>query len=216
MKILITAGPTHEHIDPVRFITNGSTGIQGIWLAKAAARFTKGSEVVLIIGPTHIELPKYKNIKIIKVVSADEMYEATAEHFPECDIAIFSAAVSDYKPKTYSETKIKKSTSDSNIELVPNRDIAFEMGKIKRDEQTTIGFALETDNAEENARAKLVKKNFDFIVLNEINSDNPAFGNHHNRISIIDGQGNKTSYNKGKEQISYKILEMAYALEVND
>lgn len=214
MKILITAGPTHEHIDPVRYISNGSTGLQGIWLAKAAARFTRGSEVILIIGPTQIELPKYKNIKIISVVSADEMYEAVARNFPSCDIAIFSAAVSDYKPKTYSETKVKKSISNMDIELVPNRDIAYEMGKIKNDEQTTIGFALETDNGEENAKAKLEKKNFDFIVLNEINQDNPAFGNHPNRISIIDREGNKTSYNRGKEQISYKILEMAYALEV--
>ena len=135
MKILITAGPTHEHLDPVRFIGNNSSGLQGIELAKLA--YSSGNDVTLILGPTQLDVP-YKGIKLIRVVSADEMFEKTKENFPNCDIAIFSAAVADYKPKTTSDKKIKRDGSDMTIELTPNRDIALEMGKLKTPKQVTI------------------------------------------------------------------------------
>ena len=206
MKILITAGPTHEHLDPVRFIGNNSSGLQGIELAKLA--YSSGNDVTLILGPTQLDVP-YKGIKLIRVVSADEMFEKTKENFPNCDIAIFSAAVADYKPKTTSDKKIKRDGSDMTIELTPNRDIALEMGKLKTPKQVTIGFALETNDGYEHAMKKIEKKNFDFIILNETSKENPAFGSIYNQVTIIDRQGTQVHIEKTtKEEIAKSILTL--------
>lgn len=186
-KILITAGPTYEKIDPVRFIGNYSSGKMGIALANAAAE--KGAEVYLVLGPTHLT-SDHSGVQVINVNTAVEMRDHSVRLFPDCDAGILAAAVADYRPKSFAEQKIKKNDQDFTIELVENPDIAKELGLSKKAEQILVGFALETQSEVTNAKAKIKKKNFDFIVLNSLNDKGAGFGHDTNKISII-GKDNK-------------------------
>ena len=199
-KILITSGRTKENIDPIRYLSNNSSGKMGYCLAQAAIDL--GAEVILISGPTNLEIPKgLKNF--IFVESALEMYEKVDEYFGDTDIFIACAAVADYRPKEYKKEKIKKSDSDLILELVRNPDILFEMGK-KKDNQLLIGFAAETNDIKENALKKLEKKNLDFIVANNAST----MGNNTNTVEII--RKDKTSIGinqKNKIELAYDILK---------
>lgn len=181
-KVLITAGPTYEAIDPVRFIGNHSSGLMGFELARTAADL--GAQVYLVSGPSHLTVDN-KAIHLIKVISADEMYDSVHEHFPEADIVICAAAVADYKPKTKAEQKIKKSDENLELELVKNRDILFSLGQAKK-QQFLVGFALETENEIENAKGKLKRKNLDAIVMNSLRDKGAGFGGNSNKITFID------------------------------
>ena len=181
-KILITAGPTYEAIDPVRFIGNYSSGKMGFDIAESASKL--GATVFLISGPTHLNCSN-SSINLLRVTSAQEMYDACLAHFSEVDVAICAAAVADYKPKTIASQKIKKSESEFIIELEKTKDILASLGKIK-EKQFLIGFALETENEVENAKLKIQKKNLDLIVLNSLQDKGAGFGNPTNKITFID------------------------------
>lgn len=180
-NILITAGPTREYLDPVRFISNESSGRMGYAIAEALHKM--GANVILISGPVAIK-SSFPNLKTIKVVTGNEMYLECQKHFNTIDIAIFCAAVADYKPKTISNIKIKKIKNNVVLELQKNVDIALEFGKLKTANQLSVGFALETNNVLENSIGKLKKKNFDLVVINSPNL-NEGFGYDTNKISII-------------------------------
>ena len=202
-KVLITAGPTYEAIDPVRFIGNHSSGKMGFEIAKASANL--GAEVILISGPTH---QKTHNdlIKVIPVVSANEMYDAVHDHFENSEVAILSAAVADYKPKYVADKKIKKKDSTLTLELEKTKDILESLGKIKKN-QILVGFALETDNEIENAIKKLKNKNLDLIVLNSLSDKGAGFGGNTNKVTLIDNEENITNYNlKSKTEVAQDIL----------
>ena len=181
-KILITAGPTYEPIDPVRFIGNRSSGKMGIAIADAFAE--RQAEVTLVLGPTSLR-PKNKNVKTICVETADEMHSECLNKFIDSDIIIMSAAVADYKVKEIAAQKIKKTEKSIQLELVKNVDILYELGKLKT-HQLLIGFALETENVIENAKSKLKKKNLDLIIANTTNQNGEGFGFDTNKISIVD------------------------------
>ncbi len=189
LKILITAGPTYEKIDSVRFIGNFSTGKMGFALAEEFAR--RGCKVFLVAGPTHLEV-HHPNIERIDVVSAREMYEAATSRFPSCNAAILSAAVADFRPEHEADHKIKKQSDkdDMTLHLVQNPDILATLGSMKSADQMLVGFALETDNELENAKKKLEKKNLDFIVLNSLHDKGAGFGYDTNKVTIIDRSGN--------------------------
>lgn len=202
-KILITAGPTQEAIDPVRYISNHSTGKMGYQLAKIAA--SMGAEVVLISGPSFVEKPL--GVTLIKITSAQEMFLAVEKIFSSSDIVILSAAVADYTPKTVSEKKIKKKEDEFSIELTKTIDIAKETGKIKRKGQITVGFALETDHELENAKGKLNAKNLDLIVLNSLNDAGAGFGHDTNKIVILSKDNKVRNFElKSKEDVAVDIL----------
>lgn len=202
-KVLITAGPTYEAIDPVRFIGNHSSGLMGFELAKAAAN--KGAEVVLVSGPSHLNI-EHDKVKLIRVVSADQMYEATHEHYDDVTIAICAAAVADYRPKDVSDQKIKKTSNDLSIAFVKNKDILLSLG-IKKKNQFLVGFALETENEVKNALGKLEKKNLDAIVLNSLNDVGAGFGQATNKITFIDKNSSiKTFELKTKAAVANDIL----------
>ena len=179
---MITAGPTYEAIDPVRFIGNHSSGKMGFDIAASAANL--GAEVTLISGPTHLNT-KNSVINLIRVTSAKEMYDACHAHFGSTDVAICAAAVADYKPKFVAEQKIKKAEASLTIELEKTQDILASLGKIKEN-QFLIGFALETENEIENAKLKIQKKNLDLIVLNSLRDEGAGFGKPTNKITFID------------------------------
>ena len=181
-KILITAGPTYEAIDPVRFIGNHSSGKMGFDIADCAAK--NGAEVILITGPTHCKT-KYKNIKIVSVVSANDMFEACHEFYNNVDVAVAAAAVADYTPREVAQQKIKKTGVSLNIALEKTKDILASMGNLKKN-QFLIGFALETENEIENAKLKIQKKNLDLIVLNSLRDEGAGFGTPTNKITFID------------------------------
>ncbi|MES2410937.1 MAG: bifunctional phosphopantothenoylcysteine decarboxylase/phosphopantothenate--cysteine ligase CoaBC [Bacteroidota bacterium] len=181
-KVMITAGPTYEAIDPVRFIGNHSSGKMGFDIAASAANL--GADVTLISGPTHLN-PKNHVINLIRVTSAKEMYDACHEYFNSTDVAICAAAVADYKPKFVAEQKIKKAEASLTIELEKTQDILASLGKIKQN-QFLIGFALETENEIENAKLKIQKKNLDLIVLNSLQDEGAGFGKPTNKITFID------------------------------
>ena len=181
-KILVTAGPTYEAIDPVRFIGNHSSGKMGFDIAESAASY--GAEVILISGPTHLNTIN-PVINLIRVTSAKEMYDACHEYFNSVDVAICAAAVADYKPKFVAEQKIKKTETSLTIELEKTQDILASLGKIKQN-QFLIGFALETENEIENAKLKIQKKNLDLIVLNSLQDEGAGFGKATNKITFID------------------------------
>jgi phosphopantothenoylcysteine decarboxylase/phosphopantothenate--cysteine ligase len=181
-KVLITAGPTYEAIDPVRFIGNHSSGKMGYELAKEAASL--GAAVILVLGPSHLSLNNDR-VELVKVVSADEMYNEVHSRYDKVDIVICAAAVADYRPKMIADQKIKKSEEDLNISLVKNKDILFSLGEKKKN-QFLVGFALETENEVENAKKKLKKKNLDAIVLNSLNDPGAGFGKLTNKITFID------------------------------
>ena len=181
-KVLITAGPTFEAIDPVRFIGNHSTGLMGFELAEAAAE--RGAKVILVSGPSHL-VTKHANIDLQRVVSAEEMYGATHIDYDSMDVVICAAAVADYRPKTIADQKIKKKEATISIELTKNKDILFSLGEQKK-KQFLVGFALETENEMENAKEKLLRKNLDAIVLNSLNDKGAGFGKATNKIRFID------------------------------
>ncbi|CAM4122732.1 bifunctional phosphopantothenoylcysteine decarboxylase/phosphopantothenate--cysteine ligase CoaBC [Gillisia hiemivivida] len=207
-KILITAGPTYEAIDPVRFIGNHSSGKMGFELAKEAAKL--GAQVILISGPTYLQLES-SSIKLIRVTSAQEMYEAAHTYFEQQDVVIAAAAVSDYKPKEVIDQKIKKKESNLNIELIPTQDILASLGKIK-EHQKLIGFALETNNEVENAKSKLERKNLDFIVLNSLQDTGAGFAKDTNKISIISKTEIKNFQLKSKSEVAQDILKEVISL----
>lgn len=181
-RILITAGPTKEFIDPVRFISNASSGKMGYAIAEELSN--KGADVILVSGPTNLKCNS-SQIKIVQVTTALEMLQVCQHYFDSVDIAIFTAAVADYKPIKMESSKIKKSDETMTIQLTKNPDIAFEFGKIKRADQFSIGFALETDNIVEYGKGKMQKKNLDFIVLNTTNEYGEGFGFDTNKISLL-------------------------------
>ena len=201
-KLVITAGPTYEAIDPVRFIGNHSSGKMGYEIALTAAEL--GAEVVLISGPTHLSLDD-KRIDLIKVVSTRDMYEAAHSNFEDADVFVAAAAVADYKPKTVANQKIKKNDESLSLELTKTEDILASLGQQKQD-QKLIGFALETNNEEENARKKLKKKNLDFIVLNSLNDKGAGFKGDTNKISIIYPDRKKDFDLKSKSEVAKDIL----------
>ena len=204
IKLLINAGPTREKIDPVRFISNFSTGRMGIALADAAAGF--GADVELVLGPVEIA-PKSMEIKIINVTSAESMAKECIGRFPHCDVAILSAAVADFTPEIVAGSKIKRGGKDLIIKLKPTIDIASELGRMKKKKQVLVGFALETDNEIENAVSKLKRKNLDLIVLNSMNDQGAGFGFDTNRIMIIDKQNNIDKFElKSKEEAAKDII----------
>ena len=203
-SIIVTAGPTVESIDPMRYITNRSTGKMGYSIAKEAVE--RGADVTLITGPTNLTPPQNLK-KLVKIESAKQMYEAVLENLDENDVVIKSAAVADYKPKHYSNKKIKKSEDDLFIELDRNKDIALEIGKIKED-KILVGFAAETNDLIENANLKIKKKNLDFIVANDLTKEGAGFGVDTNIVKIIDKEGNINEYPKmKKEEVANIILD---------
>ena len=191
LNLLITAGPTHEKIDPVRYIGNSSSGKMGYSLAKIASEL--GANVKLLLGPTNLSMD-LSNIECIRVQDSDEMYAQTIKYFKESDIVIFSAAISDFKPKKINSSKIKKESGLDSIELQPTHDILKELGKIKTS-QFLVGFALETDNVIENAKSKLKSKNLDAIVVNKIGDFNPISSDY-NQIDFINSNLEITSFKK--------------------
>ena len=204
-KVLITAGPTYEHIDPVRFIGNFSSGKMGFSLAKAAADL--GARVFLVTGPSSLFLEN-KLIERIDVISADEMFDHTSKLFKECDIAILSAAVSDFKPKKVEKNKIKKENlKKMPLNLIPTVDILKSLGDQKTD-QILIGFALETENAMKNAINKIKQKNLDAIVLNNLNHKGAGFNSDTNKITFINKNNDYTNYKlKTKDNVSIDIFD---------
>ncbi|HAN19293.1 MAG: phosphopantothenoylcysteine decarboxylase [Bacteroidetes bacterium GWC2_33_15] len=202
--VLVTAGPTYEPIDPVRYIGNFSTGKMGFAIAEELAN--QGARVFLITGPTSLNTIN-KSISRIDVVTADEMYSAAINYFPKCDIAVMSAAVADFKPSELFQEKVKRGKDNLQINLVPNKDIAAELGKIKSKNQVLVGFALETNNELENATQKIKSKNLDFIVLNSLKEKGAGFGFNTNKISIIDKNGRKSDFElKLKNKVAIDIV----------
>jgi phosphopantothenoylcysteine decarboxylase/phosphopantothenate--cysteine ligase len=202
LRALVTAGPTYEKIDPVRFISNYSSGKMGYAIAETLAQ--QGADVILVSGPTHLS-PLHPNIRRVNVISASEMYEECMHLFPSCNIAVMCAAVADFTPEKQEENKIKQKT-DLTLSLAKTKDIAAELGKIKRDGQILAGFALETDNELNNAREKLQSKNLDFIVLNSLNDTDSGFGIDTNKITIIDSSGEETWFEtKPKKDVARDI-----------
>ena len=202
-KVLITAGPTYEAIDPVRFIGNHSSGKMGFEIAKAAANL--GAKVFLVAGPSN-EKVDHASIHRIDVVSAEEMYLACHQQFPEVAIAILSAAVADYKPKNVLTEKIKKKDATLDIELEPNKDILASLGRIKK-EQFLVGFALETNNELANALAKLEQKNLDAIVLNSLKDKGAGFATDTNKVTFIDKDTHQVAFElKSKPEVAIDIM----------
>lgn len=204
-RVMVTAGPTVEKIDPVRFISNHSSGKMGYAIANEFAR--RGASVTLISGPVNITTHS-DSIDIIKVNSASEMFRESMKTYEAgTDIAVFAAAVSDFTPSATESSKIKKTEKSINISLLPTKDIAFEAGKVKREGVTHIGFALETDNERENALSKLSKKRLDAIVLNSLNDPGAGFGTDTNKVTIISYSGEITEYKlKDKTEVASDIV----------
>ncbi len=207
-KILITAGPTYEAIDPVRFIGNFSSGKMGIALANEAVR--QGAEVHLVLGPSS-EKNIHSQIHLHRVVSAQQMYEAAVNEFPTCDIAILAAAVADYTPETVAPEKIKKKGGNLSLTLVPTVDILASLGKIKTT-QTLIGFALETENEVANAQTKLEKKNLNGIVLNSLRDAGAGFGTDTNKVTFITKETQISFPLKTKEEVAKDILAQIFGI----
>ena len=207
-SILITAGPTYEKIDPVRFIGNYSSGKMGFALAAECAR--RGAEVTLVAGPVSLSTPK--GVNRIDVESCQEMYEASTKAFPQMDAAILCAAVADFRPETTADQKIKREKDDLILRLQPTHDIAQQLGKLKTDNQVLVGFALETNDEEVNAKKKLAKKNLDFIVLNSTRNKGTTFRSDDNQISIISASGQKDFPKKPKTEVARDIVDELAAL----
>ncbi len=204
-KFLITAGPTYESIDPVRFIGNHSSGKMGY--AIASTILNRGGEVILVSGPTKLDL-KHSNIHLIRVQSAQNMLDAVQSNWNKVDVGIFSAAVADYRPVSIADQKIKKSEDSLTIELVKNPDILGWAGSNKNENQLLIGFALETNNGQQYAQDKLARKNLDFIVLNTLEDHGAGFGHDTNKISIFDNHNNFTSFElKTKVDVAIDIVD---------
>ena len=202
-KILITAGPTYEKIDPVRFIGNYSSGKMGFALAEECSR--RGAKVVLVTGPGRLTCPE--NIQRVDVESCKEMYEAAVGEFPNCNAAILCAAVADFRPETIAEQKIKRVGDELLLKLKPTQDIAATIGSMKREGQRIVAFALETNEEESNAQRKLEKKNADFIVLNSTRIPGTTFQADDNQITIINKEGKKSYAKKPKTEVARDIID---------
>lgn len=200
--VMITAGPTYEKIDPVRFIGNYSSGKMGFAIAEECAK--RGANVKLIRGPVSIDCSK--NIDRIDVESCEEMYHCAVDEYKQCDAAILCAAVADFRPQNIAEKKIKREKDDLLLRLVPTKDIAAELGKSKRNDQILVGFALETDNETVNAKRKLERKNLDFIVLNSTRNEGTTFQSDYNKISIISKDAVKEYDKKSKKEVAQDIV----------
>jgi phosphopantothenoylcysteine decarboxylase/phosphopantothenate--cysteine ligase len=208
-KALVTAGPTHEALDPVRFIGNNSSGKMGFAIAEELANM--GADVELVVGPTYLSVYSDK-VKVTRVTSAEDMYNACVSHFPSSDITVLSAAVADYRPVHKADQKIKKSESSMTIELIKTRDIAAELGKQKKANQFVVGFALETENETANAEKKIVAKNFDLIVLNSLNDKGAGFAHDTNKVTLIDRAGRKKEFPlKSKKDVAKDIVNAIVA-----
>lgn len=208
-RVLVTAGPTEEPIDPVRFLGNPSTGKMGIAVAEALSH--RGAQVDLVLGPTHLRPDN--GINCINVRTSGEMLEASSQLFDDADIAVFAAAVADYKTQDVAEEKIKKSSSNIRLELVPTEDIALELSKRKKASQVTVGFALETENAERNATEKLQKKKFDLIVLNSLKDEGAGFGHDTNKVKFIYANSEVRAFNlKSKKEVAGDIAAAIVSL----
>ncbi len=204
LNVVITAGPTYEPIDPVRFIGNHSSGKMGYAIASDLVE--RGAKVKLISGPSHQSKPDGLE-KFSKVMSAEEMFQETILDFEKTDVFIFSAAVADYTPKVVSNQKIKKNDDTFSIEMVKTKDIAKEVGGMKLSHQRTVGFALETNNEEVNAKKKLESKNLDFVVLNSTQDSGAGFGVDTNKVTFFDGEG-KTEFGlKSKVEVAKDIVD---------
>ena len=203
-RIMITAGPTYEKIDPVRFIGNYSSGKMGFALAEECAR--RGADVTLIAGPVNVQCTM-SNVHRIDVESCQQMYDAAMSSFTKMDAAILCAAVADFRPEKMAEEKIKRVDQTMNIHLVPNPDIAASLGKTKREGQVLVGFALETNDEQQNAQKKLEKKNLDFIVLNSLRNEGTCFKSNENQISIISRNGQKDFSKKPKSEVASDIID---------
>lgn len=204
-KILVTAGPTYEAIDPVRFIGNYSSGKMGFEIAKVASQL--GAEVILISGPSNESTDGY-SIKMISVVSAEDMYTAVHRYFEQCDIAVLSAAVADYRPEKSESEKIKKSDNSLDLKLVKTKDILKSIGDIKS-HQYLVGFALETSNELENAKSKLERKNLDLIVLNSLKDAGAGFGGSTNKVTFISASGAITTGElKSKQEVASDLMDL--------
>lgn len=207
---MVSAGPTFEKIDPVRFIGNFSSGKMGYAIAEELADL--GANVILVSGPVSISV-KNKNIKIISVESAAEMYSECTSAFSDCDGAVMCAAVSDFTPIVTENKKTKRGKENWNLELKPTKDIAFDLGKVKNENQILVGFALETNNEIVNAHKKLQNKNFDFIVLNSLNDKGAGFKTDTNKITIIDKNNNPQGFElKSKKEVAKDIVEKIVSL----
>ena len=202
-RILITAGPTYEKIDPVRFIGNYSSGKMGFALAEECAR--RGAEVMLIAGP--VSLNCSGNIRRIDVESCEDMYQAAVKEWATADAAILCAAVADFRPETVADKKIKREKDDLVIRLAPTHDIAAALGRMKRPDQVLVGFALETNDEQRNAAFKLEKKNLDFIVLNSLRNEGTCFQSDENQISILSREGSYDYERKPKADVAVDIVD---------
>lgn len=203
-KALVTAGPTHEAIDPVRFIGNNSSGKMGYAIAEELA--SQGAEVSLVSGPTNLTMANPR-VKLSRVTSAEEMYKACVAIFPSIDIAVLSAAVADFKPVNRADQKIKKTDAGLLVELTKTPDIAAELGKMKKASQFTVGFALETENETANAEKKIVSKNFDLIVLNSLNDNGAGFSHDTNKITLINRNKESKKFSlKTKKEVARDIV----------
>ena len=213
-KILITAGPTYEKIDPVRFVGNYSTGKMGFALAESCAKH--GADVCLIAGPVQLKTV-HPNIERIDVESANEMYKAVMERFYSCDGAILCAAVADFTPVTVADVKVKREKENLQLELKPTQDIAAAVGEMKMGSQFLVGFALETNNEEANALQKMERKNLDFIVLNSLNDEQAGFGYDTNKICILHRSGTKIPFDlKSKAAVADDIVTEIINFQKND
>ena len=203
-KVMVTAGPTYEAIDPVRFVSNHSTGKMGFAIAEEL--YLRGAEVTLITGPTDLHT-NYIGIKVKPVVSAEDMHKACTQVFKQMDIAIMSAAVADYKPTVFATEKIKKKSSDWNLKFTKTEDILYNLGKQKKKHQFLVGFALETNNEKENALHKLQQKNADCIILNSLKDTNAGFGFNTNKITILHKDGTENKFElKTKKEVAKDIV----------
>lgn len=213
-KVLVTAGPTYESIDPVRFIGNHSSGKMGFAIAEAFAE--QGAEVTLVCGPNNLTTT-HNAIKRIDVISAEDLYNASVKAFKTADIAILSAAVADYKPATIAAQKIKKNNASKFIELVPTKDTLQELGKLKKKKQLLIGFALETENEVNNAIDKIKKKNLDFIILNSLNDKGAGFKTDTNKITLIDKHNKLQKFElKSKAEVAKDIVAVISELVIRN
>lgn len=208
-RVLITAGPTYEKIDPVRFIGNYSSGKMGYALAEVCAE--RGAEVTLVSGPVNLQAV-HPNIRRVDVESAEEMYRASVEAFPQADAAILCAAVADFTPEVVAGTKIKREKEDLVLRLKPTHDIAAELGRMKRDGQKLVGFALETNDELKHAQDKMARKNLDFIVLNSLNDKGAGFRCDTNKITIVEPQGATPYPLKNKQEVAADIIDKLVSL----
>lgn len=210
MRVLLTAGPTYEPLDPVRFLGNRSTGKMGYALAEAFAE--TGAAVTLVSGPTALAAPAHPLVATVRVETAQQMYEAAAAAAPAADVWVFAAAVADYRPAQVAAEKIKKRGETLTLELVKNVDIAAALGHTKRPEQFSVGFALETTNELAHAHDKLRRKNFDLVVLNSLRDPGAGFGHDTNKVSVLDRAGQVLTFDlQAKTALARALVQLVRA-----